>query len=282
MTEELKFVSERGSIAFSSSSKYVFTSIENLNGAETTRQENTYVDADGAEYSDIFYQPETVSVKGFIRAANRAELITLRAKLFQHMNGKDSGILYYSVSGKRYFTEAQTVKPIVGERMQNILSFTVYFERFNVLWKKDKLFKYDIYTRKNTLKTTFTLPCAFSTRTMEKTVINNGDVPAECVIKIKGLKYAQSESGKGISILNVATGEGIYLDCDADTDEIITIDTAKASVVSSKSGNIMNHLFSKSVFGKIICGKNAIKVTNENPSNDIIVTVEYYNTVLGV
>lgn len=280
--EAFKFVSPRGTLDFSLASKYVFTSVEGLNGASTTRQENTYAGLDGADYTDILYQPETLTIKGFICAGSRQELVSLRANLFWILNGKDSGTLFYQVGSKQYFTEAQTVKPLTGERMQNILPFTVYFERNKVLWKRNIAHNYDIYRRENKLKTTFTLPCAFSTRDTVTTVYNAGDLPADCIITIAGITPSAKTGTQGIEIKNNTTGEGIYLDCAVEQGETITIDTGNTTVISTTRGNIMNHLLSESVFFKLPLGESEIEAVNKNPANELAAAIQYYHVVLGV
>ena len=280
--ESFKFVGPRGSIDFSLASKYVFTSVEGLNGANTTRQENTYAGLDGADYSDILYQPEMLTIKGFICAGSRQEMTALRANLFRILNGKDSGTLFYKTGDRQYFTEVQTAKPLTGERMQNILPFTVYFERNKVLWKRNITHNYDIYRRENKLKTTFTLPCVFSTRDTVTTVYNGGDLPADSIITITGTTPSGKAGAQGIEIKNNTTGEGLYLDCAVEQRETITIDTANTTVISSLRGNMMNYLLSKSMFFKLPLGESEIEVVNQNPANELAATIQYYHVVLGV
>lgn len=103
--EYFKFVSERGTIEFSLVSPYKMTSHENLNGAETQSSEMRFINSDGAEYENILYEPDELTIKGFIRGESKHTLPYLRANLFKMLNGKDKGVLYYTCENEEYFTE---------------------------------------------------------------------------------------------------------------------------------------------------------------------------------
>ena len=280
--EYFKFVSARGSIDISLASPYVLTSHENLNGAEVQFQENKFIDTDGAEYTNVLYEPDELTVKGFIKAENKKSVPHYRAELFRILNGKDSGYLYYICGNKVYFTEALTMRPAVGETVQNVLSFTLHFKRTAPLWKENRLNRCSIYMLTKNLKTEFTLPLVFSKRTTRCNVLNGGDIPADCLITIKGLSVSEETAGNEISIINHTTNEKIALSYLLAVNEQIKIDTAGCSVTSSLNGNIINRLKAESSFIKLAAGVNDIEVINSDAENELYAEIEFYNTVLGV
>lgn len=283
MMEYFKFISERGAIEFSRTSSYVFTSHENLNGAEVQMQEDKFIGTDGAEYKNILYNPDELTIKGFIKADKKESIPYYRAKLFKILNGKDSGKLYYTVGNKEYFTEVLTMRPSIGTPVQNILSFTVYFKRIAPLWKETRINKYSIYNLIKNLKTTFTFPIVFSQRETRCTVVNGGDVPADCIITIKSAEDQSKETTENmIKITNHTTGEFMILAYSTMRNEEIKIDTNKCSVVSSEKGNIINRLRADSTFLKLAVGANEIEVANSDASNKFLASIEFYNAVLGV
>ena len=281
--EFFKFVSDRGTIEFSRISPYVFTSHENLNGAEVQMQEDKFIGTDGAEYRNMLFEPDELIIKGFIKAESKETIPVYRAKLFKFLNGKDSGKLYYTVGNKNYFTEVLTMRPEVGEAVQNILNFTVRFKRTAPLWKEARLNKCDLYMLKKNLKTEFAFPLVFSERTARCIVVNGGDVSADCVITIKGTAELSEEAASNeIKVTNHTTGEYMILNYSAIRNEEIKIDSNMCSVVSSEKGNIINKLRADSTFLKLAVGKNDIEVANSDTANEFLASIEFYNTVLGV
>lgn len=280
--EYFKFVSERGTIEFSLVSPYKMTSHENLNGAETQSSEIRFINSDGAEYENILYEPDELTIKGFIRGESRHTLPYLRANLFKILNGKDKGILYYTCENEEYFTEVLTLRPSVGTRIQNVLDFTAKFLRLSPLWKKSHLNKTDVYKITKKLKTTFTLPCIFSQRTSAVSVVNNGDTDSPCVIKIK-CTLAPVEVGENvITIKNTVTQKKLELNYSPSAGEQIVIDSEKCIVESLKEGNIINRMKTGSEFIYLPPGVNEIEALVSNTNYEITAHIEYYGVMLGV
>ncbi len=278
--ESFKFVSARGNIEFSLASRYIFSSVENLNGADVRMQEDKYIGLDGAEYSDILYEPDDITIKGFIRADKKTELPFYRALLFKILNGKENGLLYYKVNNKSYFTEVLPLRPVVGESVQNILNYIVYFKRISPMWKEERQIKENIYELTKKLKTTFTLPCEFSQRANKVEILNGGDIPCGCVLTVKGM--GESNATAGIKIINKTTEKEIYLDYLISEGEEVVIDTNEYTVTSSINGNIINRLVSSSEFFKLDVGVNELEVVNLDAGFEVLASVAFYNVVLGV
>lgn len=280
--ECFKFVSDRGYIEFSLVSPYKLTSCENLNGAETQKNEHKYIACDGAEYTDILYEPDELSIKGFVKAQSKETLPYLRAEFYKILNGKESGILYYCVQNKEYFTEVLPIRPLVSDPIQNVMNFTAKFLRLAPLWKLFNINKNYIYRIENVLKTEFTLPCEFSVRTFKCRAVNNGDTDSAPVFKIKCTKAPLTTNENIISIKNSTTGKSLSINYSPIINETITIDTEKCTIVSDICGNIINKITSDSEFFELSVGSNDIEVKNTNMEYTIYATLEYYNKVLGV
>ncbi len=281
--ERFKFVSDRGKITVGRGG-YVFTSVENLNGAETTMQTDTFTNRDGAEYSRIQFGVPIMQIKGFINASSMKEFQRLRADLYGILNGKEKGVLYYHDGIQEYFTEVLPDAPQIGERVQYNASFVLYFRRYNVYWKSNRPNKRDVYSVTKRLKTTFSLPCVFSARTYKTDAVNYGDVEAYPIITLpcNGINDANVTDGVGFTVHNKTTGAYLHILHDMAAGEIITVDMENCKVSSSTAGDILNKVTADSNFFVLFPGKNEIEVENHNAACELSASIKFYCRFLGV
>lgn len=280
--ENIRFATPQGEIRFGS--QYMITKIEGLNEGGVSWQEYTYIDTDGAEYDNGLYEPRTLTVTGYIRANDRNALHSSRAGLTRIINGKNKGILHYKTGGRQYFTEAIPELPEFGSPSQNFMPFVIYFKLYKFYWKEESGNTRDIWKREDKIKSNFSFPLVMTVRTNESVLFNGGDVPAPVIIKIYGgLTSAVSTLNidTGITVTNKTTGEYLELEYDISENEVITIDTDKAAVVSSLNGNILHKMTEQSTFFKLQCGENIIEVTNHSNTQAVAIA-EFYNLLVGV
>lgn len=280
--ENVKFVTSQGEIRFGN--QYMITKIEGLNEGGVNWQEYTYIDTDGAEYDNGLYDPRTVTISGYIRANGKNALHSNRAKLTQIINGKNKGILHYKTGSRQYFTEAIPELPEFGSPIQNFMPFVIYFKLYRFYWKEESGNMRDIWKREGKIKSVFSFPLVMTVRTNESTLYNGGDVAAPIIIRIYGgLTSAASTLSidMGLTIVNKTTGKYIELEYDISKNEVITIDTDKATVISSINGNILHKMTEQSTFFKLQCGENVIEVLNHS-GTQVVAIAEFYNLLVGV
>ena len=108
-----------------------------------------------------------------------------------------------------------------------------------------------------------------------------GDIPIYPVIRIQNNSVATAGvlADYGIEVVNKTTGCRIFLDYEIAQGEVVTIDLPNRRVVSSKNGNITQHLSDDTILEDFVLelGTNEIEATNENTNEDISVVMEYSN-----
>ena len=108
-----------------------------------------------------------------------------------------------------------------------------------------------------------------------------GDVSIYPVIRIQNNSGGTTEllTDYGLEIVNNTTGCRIFLDYKTDPGEVVTIDLPNRRVVSSKNGNIAQHLSDDTILEDFVLelGTNEIEAINYNTNEDISVVMEYSN-----
>lgn len=280
--ERFKFVTSKGTIVFGSESGYVFTGHEGMNDGEVQRQESTYINIDGAEYSNPVYAPRFCTINGYIRAENDTHLQRLRAEMYRILNGKDSGILWYNINGRTYFAEAVPDLPKMSVPMQSKTSFAAFFHLPSFYWKNANTVKKDLYKRTDKISTPFMLPMVFTERTSGADAMNGGNVEAPCIIKIVCAGSAIERKDAEITIKNETSNEVIKLDYDIRSGEVITINTAEFTAESSMFGNILHKVRESSDFFKLKCGNNHISAVCSDTSRQISAYLSFNEMYIGV
>ena len=156
----------------------------------------------------------------------------------------------------------------------------IQFTCDNPYFTDDERRRVDLFQRKNLIQTTFTLPCAFSSRVNRLNVINSGDVQTEPVFTIynSGTASALAES-YGIEIENHTTGQSLLIERHTQSGEVITIDIPARKITSSIAGDITASISQDTYLSDFWLseGANDIEAVNYNAGEDISVVMEYDN-----
>lgn len=293
--ERIVYKSKSGRVIFGFDSPYVLSATEGFCGGEVSRNLLEFMDTDGAAVDSSFYEPRIVTVKGFIRAPNSLETASLRKRLTNLLNCKEEGVLEYICDTGRYQSAATPeALPTFGTQLQNILPFVIYFMLPAFYWQGLPICQHDILKTDPNLIFPFTFPDYFGLVTTRGNVMNNGAVPAPCVIRIWGSSASINtfSLSQGLEVINHTTKTHLLINYDITSDEVITIDTEKPSIVSNISGNILNRIdfgesgeysdYTTDVAMKLLPGVNDIECINYNPSHMIRAAVSFYQLYLGV
>lgn len=123
------------------------------------------------------------------------------------------------------------------------------------------------------LKTSFTLPCTFSTRNNSKYILNSGDITTEPVFKIyaENVSEGVNQETIGYKITNLTTNQMIWLKYKAEEGEIITIDIPNRCIESSIKGNIIVNISDDTFLNDFSLqkGENFINVLNYNVNETV-------------
>ena len=68
----------------------------------------------GVEYTESLYEPRLVTINGYIRGSNDEEILKLRQKMLNILNGKKQGNLVYHTGSHEYFSPAMPDLPVFG------------------------------------------------------------------------------------------------------------------------------------------------------------------------
>lgn len=126
-----------------------------------------------------------------------------------------------------------------------------------------------LYSLKNLVTTTFTLPCVFTTRLSEADIVNKGDKEVYPTLIIENMGAAGSSGG--LEIQNTTTGAVIKLDYNTLNGEVITVDLARRRVSSSAGGYITNTISNDTDLSKfyLTVGDNHLVFVNKDPGQKV-------------
>ena len=263
--------------------EYVFSSLSGIGGGNVRRSEREYINDDGAEFDNIYYNPRSFEVTGYVLAPSLKGLDERKQKLIHACTPKkEKEIVFFDGVRKYKATAISDNLPEFGER-----KFTAYWNLPFVLnitiptfyWTDYEITNIPVILRKDEIQTSFTLPCVFTSRVAEAVVDNSSGFDFYPVVKISaGNQY---ESG-AVKILNETTGEYIQLSgATLSPGDIIVIDCENLTAVLNGKTNIINSFNDFESF-KIIPGKNVVKGINNNSSSAVNITMEYYKKWIGV
>ena len=112
-------------------SPYFISHIEGFAEGEVNKSKTQYIDTDGAEFSDVFFEPRIVTIDGYILAESEEEMIKLKRKLIQAYSPKEEHDLYYTNGAGQYYARALSDSlPKFGVRTRWALPFTLYLNIF--------------------------------------------------------------------------------------------------------------------------------------------------------
>lgn len=262
---------------------YIFNDISGIGGGTVRRTEHEYISSDGAEFDNIFFSARSFEITGYILAKSAAELDSLKQRLILACYPKAERTIVFFDGIRKYKAKAYNdAMPEFGKRsisaywnMPFVLSITIP----SFYWTDYEITPIPIVSRSNEFTTSFTLPCVFTSRTAEASILNDSGFDFYPVIKI--MAGARAENGT-VKILNDTTGEYIQLsNFTLSPGDMIVIDCESYKATLNGTTNVINSLNDFEIF-KIVPGENIIKGLNNNSSSAINVSMEYYKKWMGV
>lgn len=139
-----------------------------------------------------------------------------------------------------------------------------------------------IYSLKNLVTNTFTLPCVFTERLNHATILNEGGKYVYPIIKISATGTSK-ESSNVISIANSTINSVIKINYVMSDNETITINLKSRMITSDKNGVITDNITDDTILSNfyLTVGKNDVSFTSNDTSQAInaivIYTPEYYS-----
>ena len=157
---------------------------------------------------------------------------------------------------------------------------TNYYLKFTLQFICDNPYFFDlfptvtgVFDTVGLIKTSFTLPCTFSTRNNSRYILNGGDMQIEPVFKIYGQKVSDSgeEENIGYKITNLTTNQMIWLKYKLEKGEIVTIDIPNRSIYSNINGDIIINISDDTFLNDFTLekGENLINILNYN-ANEVV------------
>ena len=164
-----------------------------------------------------------------------------------------------------------------------------HYYRFAVQFQADYPYFMDfdatitpLFSQKNLVTDTFTLPCVFTTRLQNGIVNNTGDKYIYPTIVIKAWGTATSATGD-ITIKNTTTGAIIKINKVLEDNEIITIDLATRKIKSNVDDDITNDISDDTDLSKFyyVLGENAVEFDTTTEGLTLTCETIYYNEYLS-
>lgn len=267
----IKFTSE-------SDTNYIYNYF-NPNDGDTSYQSDVPLGYDGEIISNITYNSRVVNVKGYVWGDTEQELYNARQELFNKCNGKTKGILTYFDGFKLYRANAVASVPSCGAYEGTCCSFNVNFTLYSFFWEDESISVFDAFKRTDKVTTSFTLPCVFTERVSDSTIVNDTDFDIFPIIVIKTNSIDNTQP---LEIINNRTGEKIIIfGYNISVGEIITIDCEKYTAQNNSGVNLINY-FNDFENWRIVKGANEIKVNNGNTQSSINIKIQYRKKYVGV
>ena len=255
---------------------YVLTDISNLETGGVSVRKINYVDTDGCEHRDIFYNERMFEISGFIQADNAEEMVKHKRRLISRCSLKEKFRIEYFNRKEKYSAECFFDKlPTFSKRTGWFLPFKLYAVIPGFYWESALMHTVDIFGYQDEIKDTFTLPCVFTSKFHSKTVSNLGDGEVYPVFVVK---CNDSTVGSTIVIKNNTTGKKVLIDYQTSDYEVVTVDMYNQYVQSNMNGNITNKVSIDSEFFALEVGANDIEAISAGN----VVVVQFRDRFLGV
>ncbi|MBE7034818.1 MAG: hypothetical protein E7402_01665 [Ruminococcaceae bacterium] len=143
--------------------------------------------------------------------------------------------------------------------------------------------EFTLFSRRDLVQSSFTLPCLFTKRTNRVSVVNQGDIQTEPILTVyhdsreRPMTLETDESG--LEIINHTTGQRIILERETVLGEVVTIDIPNRRITSSVLGDI-THMISQDTFLSrffLAVGSNDMEVINHRHGEGIATMMRYEN-----
>ena len=265
-----------GDVTIGKGHKIVFSKLSGFESGDVQKQTDRFLNVDGAVYSNTTFNPRQIEIQGHILAETQTEMEYLKKQLSAACTPKKNTLVQYFDGATLYRAQAcGSSLPDYGVRVGK--SFYVPFVAYLLIpefyWENDLLTDLTIGKRENEFTAAFTLPCIFTSRTLELEYLNDTSLSIYPVITISGA------SGNSITIKNLTTGEDIIISGYAlKTGEDIIIDCFCYTATNAAGENLLEY-FSDFEKWCLAPGKNQIKVVS---SSGAYASIQFREKYLGV
>lgn len=263
----------------SASDRIMLRSVTESAGGTVSRKESKYPGYDGAEFSDITFNPRMVTVNGTLFGNSVADIKKLQNDLQLACNPLEKAEVYYHNGYKEYYAEAYPSELPVFEKLnEHTYRFAIYLDLFAFWWLSSSEIIEGVFVRNDNIKGTFSLPSAFTIRNQGADIYNNGAIAAPLIIDIS----IEESFNETLVIRNATYDLSVIIeDYTFEKGEIIFINMGTSdeyTIVSSINGNIAKYLSEDSEFFSLEKGYNRLECDHSG----INVVARYRERFLGV
>ncbi len=250
------------------------TSIEGLGPAEREYEVSTFSGYDGQETLSSRALPRVVSIGAEISHTNHKSFVKNALKVLNqpgHLVVEDDDF------SRRLFCNQVRIPDLERIIRGRLSTIAIQFVCDNPFFEDGNVSKVALYQRTKNLYGTFSLPMCFGETVMGATINNVGNHEIEPIFTI--LCPWELENAETVTISNDTTGEKIKLSYTPQKDDLITIDVKNRTIVSNKTGNLINNLSDDTFLGdfKVVFGENHISVLVGDIASGFVVECEYSN-----
>jgi len=246
------------------------TEITGLSLPERNETCYTYAGVPGQTLGEVQLLPRTITIHMDIVCERVGMDIHQIAKIFNH-----EGLLTVSHKSMHRVIRCRCIAFTKQERSDALISVVAQLLADNPYFHDSAPVRCVIMQRKALLSSTFTLPCAVSSRKVEASAMVTGDAPAEPVITIMGTSDTQLEN-PAIVIENETTGAKITLFYGLSQGEQLVIDIKNRTITSNKTENMYPYLSRDTFLNQFTlpCGLSVVSCKTIEP---IYATLSFEN-----
>ncbi|MBO4941688.1 MAG: phage tail family protein [Clostridia bacterium] len=255
-------------------SPFKITAIEGL--GLVSREYNTavYSGYDGQETLSSRATARSITIALEALGKNAAESVRDAIGVFSQ-----SGMLYIKSDNldRRIYCNQVQIPDVTRVLRGQIATFAVQFVCDSPFFEDGEDTVVSLYKRTKVLETPFSLPAVFGKIILGGSIEIKGMVSVEPIISIY---YPTAlEDVESIILTNETTGKSIQLDYAPKGEEMVTVDIKNRKIVSSVSGNIINHLSKDTFLGDFVLerGANMISLNVGDLTPDFTVECRYNN-----
>lgn len=195
----------------------------------------------------------------------------------------ESGELYCFFDDERRKIKCKVVKPPeFSHEGACFWSFTIQFQADYPYFTDFSETEVTIYSQKNLVTDTFTLPCVFTERLNHAIILNEGGKYVYPTIKVYAIGEAEKPSNT-ITISNNTINSAIKINYVMSDSETMTINLKSRTITSDKNGIITDNISDDTILSNffLVAGKNDVSFstldTTQRINAVIVYTPEYYS-----
>lgn len=257
---------------------FVLQDVVGEDGGQVTKRTINYIDTDGASYADFSFNPRQIEIDGFINADCFEQMDKMKRQLINACNPKEVFKIEYCNRNKIYTANAICEQLPVFERRFNYswnMLFKIYITLPDFYWNGADKIKKHLFSLKDEVLTSFTLPCVFTSLNNNNFITNSGDVS---VFPNYIIKNENPQAAEVVEITNKETGQKITFNYTFAAGETVIINSEKQTATSDINGNVSSGFSIDTEFFAVDKGVTEI----EADGNGNIIDIEFYENFIGV